>query len=303
MSRQPALPASGTTLLRDVVALIRPHEYVKNGFVCVGPVFAQRWQAATLVAVGLAFLAFCAAASSAYVFNDILDAEADRRHPVKNRRPIARGAISVPFALRLCACLAVLAGLAAFCAGVPVLAIVAAYLLLNFAYSRWLKHVVILDVFVIAAGFMLRILSGTTGVGIPPSRWLLLTGLMLTLFLGFGKRRAELLTLESESPAAPTSRPVLGQYSPDVLDLFLGITAACTILSYGLYTVSSDTIAIHHGSHLFYSVPLVVYGIFRYVFLLHRRSPRPEATRDLLADPHLILVVLAWLALTAVLLS
>jgi 4-hydroxybenzoate polyprenyltransferase len=304
MNRQQTLQAPPASFAREVLALIRPHQTVKNGFVFVGLIFAQRWQASALYAVGLTFLAFCAAASSAYVFNDILDLPSDRQHPVKCRRPIARGAVSVAAAWRISALLAAAGGTLALCAGARVLPIIAAYLLLNLTYSISLKHVVILDVFAIAAGFMLRILGGTVGVGIPPSKWLLLTGFMLALFLGFAKRRAELRVGEDGSSTVSTaSRPVLGDYSPEVLDLFLGITAACTILSYGLYTVSPETIAAHHGSQLFYSAPLVVYGIFRYVFLLHRRARGNDAARDLLTDPHLVLVVVAWLALTVALLA
>ncbi len=282
--------------VRHVVKLLRPQQYIKNGFVWLGVVFAQRWDWQTVLDVSIAFAAFCAAASAVYVFNDILDVEADRRHPVKRHRPIASGAVAVSQAWFVSAVLAIAALVLSGWVSGWVLGFVGAYLALNVAYSWRLKHVVILDVFIIAAGFMLRILTGTLGVGIEPSQWLLLTGLMLTLFLGFAKRRAELFLLESVSkPDQAATRRALDDYSPAILDLFLGITAACTILSYGLYTVSPETVALHGTKALFYTLPFVVYGIFRYVFLLHQRDGGNDAASDLLTDRHMLLTVAGWL--------
>jgi len=196
------------------------------------------------MAAGLAFLAFCAIASSVYVMNDILDAEADRQHPTKKNRPIASGAVSLRKGWWLSAGLALLALAFSALVSLWVLAYVLVYALLNVGYSLQWKHVPVMDVFIISAGFMLRILAGTVGLGIAPSSWLLLCGLMLTLFLGFAKRRAELLLLESRGKADnTTTRRVLDDYSPAVLDQFIGVTAACAILSYGLFTASPDTVA------------------------------------------------------------
>lgn len=287
-----------------LIRLLRPTQYIKNGFVWLGVVFAQRWDGQTLLDVSIAFIAFCAAASAVYIFNDILDVEADRRHPIKRHRPIASGAVAVPQAWFISAALAVAALALSGWVSEWVVGFVGVYLALNVAYSWRLKHVVILDVFIIAGGFMLRILTGTVGVGIEPSQWLLLTGIMLTLFLGFAKRRAELLLLESAGkPDQAATRRVLDDYSPVILDLFLGITAACTVLSYGLYTVSPETLAMHGTNGLFYTLPFVVYGIFRYLFLLHQRVGGNDTASDLLTDRHLLLTVAGWLALTAAVLA
>jgi 4-hydroxybenzoate polyprenyltransferase len=287
-----------------IVKLLRPDQYIKNGFVWLGMIFAQRWDWQTFGEVAVAFTAFCAAASAVYVFNDILDVEADRRHPVKRHRPIASGAVSPSQAWLVCAAFAVLAIVLAGFVSTMTSGLILAYLAINAAYSWRLKHVAILDVFIIAAGFMLRILTGTLGVGIDPSQWLLLTGLMLTLFLGFAKRQAELLMLANAGKTdRGATRRVLDDYSPAILDLFLGVTAACTILSYGLYTVSSETFAAHGTRALFYTLPFVVYGIFRYVFLLHRRYRGNDAAADFLTDRHLMLTVLGWLVVTIAVLA
>lgn len=186
-----------------ILALMRPHQYVKNGFVFVGPVFAHKWDAATLWHGLLVFAAFCLAASAVYIFNDLLDREADRAHPLKKTRPLASGRVTPGTAKILYAALVVPALLLAFQVSHWAAGFVATYLFINILYSLALKRIVILDVFTISAGFMLRILAGTVGLAIVPSAWLLLCGLMLTLFLGFSKRRAELLLLESDSVSAP----------------------------------------------------------------------------------------------------
>ncbi len=279
--------------------LLRPHQYVKNGFVLLGIVFGQSRMLSDFVHAGVAFVAFCLAASSVYILNDIFDLPMDRLHPVKCKRPIASGEVSVSNAWAMtgalgCASLAIAAML-----GWLAMAFVAAYLMVNLAYSVRLKHVVILDVFIISSGFMLRILTGTSGIGIQPSQWLLLTGLMLTLFLGFAKRRAELIALQNCGAASPIAvRRVLDDYSPVVLDQLTGITAACAILSYGLYTVSPETVLVHRTHALFYTVPFVSYGIFRYLFLLHHRARGNDTAKDLVADPHLIATATGWLLLS-----
>ena len=289
--------------MKTILRLLRPHQYLKNGFVWVGFLFSPVHDLRTALATLWVFLGFCAAASCVYTFNDIFDRETDRQHPTKCRRPIASGAISLPQAWGIAAVLAALAFALSAVAGWKAPALIALYLAINLAYSKGLKHVVILDVFIISAGFMLRILAGTTGVGIAPSNWLLLTGLMLTLFLGFAKRRAELLALETVGKTDKASvRRVLDDYSPVVLDQLTGISAACSILSYGIYSVSADTVRAHGTDALIYTLPFVVYGMFRYLFLLHHRAAGNDTARDLLRDPHLIATGLGWLAVTAVVL-
>lgn len=282
-----------------VLRLLRPHQYVKNSFVLLGLVFGQNVGLGVVRDAATAFVAFCMAASCVYVFNDIFDLPLDKLHPVKCKRPIASGEVGVTTAWAIACVLGAAALGVAAVLGWHAAAIIAAYLVTNLAYSLRLKHVVILDVFIISSGFMLRILMGTSGIGIPPSQWLLLTGLMLTLFLGFAKRRAELIKLQNAGAASPSAiRRVLDDYSPVVLDQLTGITAACAILSYGLYTVSPETVRMHHTSSLFYTVPFVSYGIFRYLFLLHHRARGNDTAKDLMADPHLIATTVGWLLLS-----
>jgi 4-hydroxybenzoate polyprenyltransferase len=280
--------------------LLRPHQWVKSGFVFVGLLFGHAWQQPQLVhQVVLAALAFALGASAVYVGNDLADRQADREHPRKRLRPLASGAVSVRAALALgLLCLAGSLSLA-YAVSSTVLAIMLGYVALNVAYSMGLKHVVLLDVFVIAAGFMLRILAGTLGVGIAPSHWLLLCGLLLTLFLGLAKRRAELKVVDQGA----SHRRVLEDYDPVLLDQLNAICAAGAIVGYCLYTVSPETVAMHGTTHLIYTVPFVIYGIFRYLFLLHRRAGGGDAATDLARDAHLLGAVVGWLACVIVLLT
>lgn len=276
------------------IALLRPHQWLKSGFVFVGLLFGHAWGDAGIVqGVLLAAAAFSLAASTVYVGNDLVDRERDRQHPVKRLRPLASGALPVATAWGIGAACLGAALVLAWLASPTVLFIIVAYLLLNVGYSLGLKHVVLLDVFIIAAGFMLRILAGTLGVGIAPSHWLLLCGLMVTLFLGFAKRRAELKALEGD---AGGHRQVLDDYDPVLLDKLIGVCAAATIVSYSLYTVSADTAALHRTGGLIATVPFVVYGMFRYLFLLHRRSGGGDPAAELLTDRHLLLAGGGWLA-------
>jgi 4-hydroxybenzoate polyprenyltransferase len=287
--------------LSGLFRLMRPYQWVKNGFVFTGLLFGHAWHDPDLVTrVLIAFVAFCLVSSSIYTFNDIVDLKQDRLHPGKSRRPLASGQVSVSAAVMLAALLAVPGLVLAYAASPAVLIIVLGYALMNIAYSLRLKHVVILDVFIIATGFMLRILAGTIGVGIPPSQWLLLCGLMLTLFLGFTKRRAEIIALTDDKAA---HRKVLEHYSPVLLDKMIGITAAGLIMSYSLYTMNPDTMRIHGTANLIYTVPFVMYGVFRYIYLLHHQSRGGDPSHDLLRDPHLLIVVGAWLVATILLIT
>lgn len=291
------VPTSG---LREYLRLIRPQEWIKNGFVFVGILFAHAWrQPDKLEQVLVTSVAFCLTASGVYIFNDLLDTDQDRAHPRKKLRPLAAGTISTSSAIILLIILWLLGLGAAMTVSRIVLLILLTYVLVNVAYSVVLKHIVVLDVFAIAGGFMLRILAGTLGVGIPPSQWLLLCGLMIALFLGFSKRRAELYASgEDMSP-----RRVLQNYHPVFLDKMIVLTATCVILTYGLYTMSPVTIQTHKTDSLIYTIPFVMYGIFRYIYSLHKQSGGTEPAREILRDPHVLFAIVAWLAVTLWLIS
>ena len=287
--------------LFDLMRLMRPYQWVKNAFVFTGLLFGHAWHDPYLVMqVVMTFVAFCLVSSAIYTINDIVDQEQDQRHPKKCKRPLASGQVSISAAVILAVVLVVPGLVLAYRASPTVLIILIGYALMNIAYSLRLKHVVILDVFIIATGFMLRILAGTLGVGIPPSQWLLLCGLMVTLFLGFTKRRSEIIALTDDKNA---HRKVLEHYSPVLLDKMIGITAAGLIMSYSLYTMNADTIRIHNTPNLIYTVPFVMYGVFRYIYLLHHQSRGGDPSHDLVRDPHLFIVVGAWLLATILLIA
>ena len=287
--------------LKAYLKLLRPHQWVKSGFVFVGLLFGHIWgDPQLLINVALAAASFALAASAVYVMNDLADRERDREHPEKRHRPLASGAVNLTQALMLAGVCMVSALMLAHTVSNTVLVIVLAYAVLNVAYSLGLKHVVLLDVFIISAGFMLRILAGTLGVGIAPSHWLLLCGLMLTLFLGFAKRRAELNVMAGRGG---THRKVLDEYDPILLDKLIGICAAGSIVSYSLYTVSAETLAMHGTDSLIYTVPFVVYGVFRYLYLLHRRGGGGDPAAALLQDYHLLGAFFGWIVAVVLLLG
>jgi 4-hydroxybenzoate polyprenyltransferase len=281
----------------DLVRLARPHHWSKNAFVLAGLLFGHGWSVPPVVAAALvATLAFCLAASAGYAFIDALDAPRDREHPDKRERPVARGAIRPSLAHALAALLAALGLAAAAWASRGVLVCVASYLVLNAAYSLGRPRVPVRDVFLIAAGFMLRLLAGTWGLGIEPSRWLLACGFLLTLFLGFAKRRAELERLAGE---AGQHRPVLEAYSMEFLDQAVFACALGMVLSYALYTVADSTVVLHGTDRLIWTLPWVLLGTFRYLFRLRYRGGGGDPAQDLLRDPLLAASALGWVATVA----
>jgi 4-hydroxybenzoate polyprenyltransferase len=277
---------------------MRPQQWTKNAFVFVGLLFGHAWSDPVMVRdVVVMAVAFSLISSAVYVFNDITDRERDRVHPRKRKRPLAAGSVSVGTANGLTAfLLAFSLALAAWVSTAGFLILIG-YAAMNLAYSVKLKNVPILDVFIIAAGFLLRVLAGTAGVGIPPSNWLLLCALMLTLFLGFAKRRAEMM--ENEINKTEDPRQVLQAYNSTLLDKMIAITAACVLMSYALYTVNPDTMRIHGTENLGYTLPFVIYGVFRYMFLLHRADKGTDPSVDLITDPHILGALAGWVILVA----
>ena len=281
----------------ELFKLMRPHQWVKNGFVFIGLLFGHAWNQPPLVRSALlAAAAFSCAASTIYILNDYVDRESDRVHPKKRNRPLASGRVSPNAALALAGVLGVSAAGLGLAAGPLVLLIIAAYAAMNVAYSLRLKSTVILDVFVIAAGFILRILAGTLAIGILPSQWLLVCSLFLTLFLGFTKRRSELMAVGSEFLI---HRKALLHYNPAMLDKMISICAAAALMSYSLYTMSPSTVRVHHTENLIYTIPFVAYGILRYLYLLHARHAGADTSHELAHDRHMGLTVLLWALATA----
>jgi len=280
--------------------VLRPGQWTKNLAVFAPLLFAKAVFIPALAARGLlAFVAFCFLASGTYAFNDWMDREEDRRHPQKALRPIAAREVRARTVLLLIViCWA--AGLdLGLMLGWKFVTLGAAYLALQIAYTLILKHHVILDVLSIAAGFVLRVLAGAVAVNVPVSGWLFLCALMLALFLGLAKRRQELVSL---GDGATQHRPSLGEYSLPLLDQMLATVAGMCILAYGLYTVAPDTVAKVGSDRLKWTLPFVLYGILRYLYLVHRRDVTGSPERVLFSDvPTIVNLVLYAAAVVAVL--
>jgi 4-hydroxybenzoate polyprenyltransferase len=281
--------------MKLIAKLMRPHQYIKNGFVFIGIVFGHHWDIHSILMAFLVFVAFCCISSSVYIFNDIIDMDIDKNHPKKSMRPLPAGLISVPCAYSIMLVLMSVAfGVSVFVNN-TISFLIFCYFLLNLAYSVWLKNIVILDIFMISSGFMCRILAGTLGLNIDPSQWLLLCGFTITLFLGFSKRFSEIKVLENIHQEMGTTRAVLIHYNFTSLERFMTISAACTIMSYACYTVSIQTLAIHKQANLVYSVPIVIYGIFRYLHLVYAQNKGSDTSKDIFTDKHMFMTLVLWL--------
>ena len=288
MVKSAFMEAGGSVALPAAyLRLARPKQWTKNGFVLAGVVFSgEALEASSLIAVLLAFVAFCALSGAVYSANDILDVEEDRKHPTKRSRPVASGEISTRVAVVYAALLAAggltLAFFVDFGVGLGGLA----YLLLQAVYTPVLKHVAVLDVMSISAGFVIRALAGVEAVGAHISPWLVVCTGLLTLFLGFSKRRYELFVL---GEGAVAHRKNLRDYSVEMLDQMMNIMVASTIIAYTMYTFFA-----YNRSYMMVSIPIVVYGIFRYLLLVHRDGGGDPDTL-LLSDRPLQITLLLWL--------
>lgn len=288
-------------MITRFLELLRIKHWLKNVFV-LAPLFfsGQLSDPAARLHAALAFFAFSFAAGATYIFNDLVDLRADRNHPVKRMRALAAGRVrplaawiflALPLALAILACL-----LVAPSRGLGLLAAVIAYLALNVFYSLAGKNIIILDAFCIALGFVLRIIGGCEAIGVRPSSWILVTTFFLSLFLGFGKRRNEILLLGEDGPG---HRKVLDSYKVPFLDQLIAVTGAIAILSYSLYTLDADVVEQFGTDKLIYTIPFVVFGIFRYMFHIKKDEegdPTEVVTRDKGLAGAIILWILAVIA-------
>jgi 4-hydroxybenzoate polyprenyltransferase len=282
------------------VASLRPRQWTKNLLVFAGLIFSRGLHEPALVArSGLAFALFCLLSGGVYLINDVVDAERDRAHPQKRHRPVASGRL--PAGIALVAGIGLLVGTTAagLFLSVPFGMVAAAYAVLLTAYSVGLKHVVIVDTLIIAGGFVLRALAGVLVLGIEPSYWLLLCTILLALFLTFGKRRHELLALEA---GATDHRPILSEYTPQLLDQMIAVVTASTLMAYALYTMAPDTHARLGTARLPLTIPFVLYGIFRYLYLLYRHDLGGNPSEHFLTDRALLVDVALWGATVVVVL-
>jgi 4-hydroxybenzoate polyprenyltransferase len=279
-------------LIVNLSKLIRVHQWHKNAFVMLG-FFAlgDYYNYPLLIKSAVIFIAFCFASSAVYILNDYFDIEADKKHPYKKNRPLASGAIKTGAALLLAAIFFSLCLGISFSVSNTAFIIIVLYLANNIAYSIALKKYPIIDVFQIGLGFMLRIFAGTAGIGIHISEWMILTGLMISLLIGFAKRFAEL----DCSDSSHDHREVLQEYSIDILRSFMIIMASATIITYSLYTLSPRSVELHGTVNLLYTTPFVVFGIFRflYIVLFHKSGDDPSS--QIFKDKQLIITIMLWL--------
>jgi 4-hydroxybenzoate polyprenyltransferase len=274
------------------VVSLRPRQWAKNLFVFAGLIFSQSLFTPLVWPALAAFLIFCALSGAVYVFNDMADIEKDRLHPAKRNRPIARGALPVPLATALAVGLLAASLIAAFFLPLGFGLTAAAYAALLIAYSIWLKHVVIVDVLTVAVGFVLRAVAGAEAIAVEISGWLVICTILVALFLALGKRRHEYRTLRGEAAA---HRPILAEYSESFLDQMVAVVTASTVTAYALYTMSPETVAKFNTKLLPVTLPFVLYGIFRYLYLLYRRELGGNPSDLLLNDRALLVNTGLWM--------
>ena len=283
-----------------LLASLRPEQWTKNLLVLAGVVFGGRLlEPPAVVAALSAFAIFCALSGAVYLFNDVADRDADRNHPLKRERPIASGQLAPSTAVATGLVLGAGGVTAAFALNTQFGLVAAAYLAAQVLYSFAVKHVVILDVLVIAGGFVLRAIAGAVAVEVPIGHWLLICTTLLALFLALSKRRHELMLLAG---GATDHRPILEEYSPYLLDQMIGVVTSSTLIAYTMYATSADTAARLGTAKLGLTIPFVLYGIFRYLYLVHQKRGGGSPAAMLLTDRPLLGCVALWAASVIVLL-
>jgi 4-hydroxybenzoate polyprenyltransferase len=288
----------GRSLALHLLLSLRPAQWSKNLLVFAGLLFGRRlFDAASVLDAVSAFAVFCVLSGVVYLVNDIADRESDRQHPLKAQRPIASGALPVPIAAGIACALGAGGLVAAYAIGPTFAAVAAAYLGLQIMYSFPLKHIVIIDVLTIAVGFVLRAVGGAVAVHVEISHWLLVCTILLALFIALAKRRHEIVLLAG---GAANHRPILGEYSAYLLDQMIGVVTASTLISYVFYTISPETQAKFGTAWLGLTIPFPLYGIFRYLYLVHQREGGGSPADLLLTDRPLLACVALW-ALTVAL--
>jgi len=283
--------------MKSMVPLIwrtmRPHHWIKNLFVLAPLFFSGQFTDQHKIATTiLVFIAFSIISSSIYICNDVADRESDRIHPSKCNRPIASGSLPVRTAMIVGICFVVLTvSVLILTVSLKVTITLLFYFFFNIAYSFLLKNIVIVDVFCVSIGFVLRVLAGGLAVDVVPSSWLIIATFLLSLFLALGKRRHELVLLNNSSD---DHRPVLYHYTPHLVDQLISVVTPVTLITYLLYTLDSDTIARFNSNKLFSTGIFVIFGIFRYLYLIHRKDLGGSPTRLVLKDLPLLFAILGW---------
>ena len=271
---------------------MRPEQWIKNFFVFTALLFSKNLlNLSKDIDALVGFIIFCMITGCSYIINDLVDLEKDKLHPTKSQRPIASGRLNKTTAIKITTIICLVSLSFAFYINSFFGIIVLTYFLLNIGYSIYLKNIVIIDVVTIASGFVLRVLGGAVIISVTSSQWLILCTILLSLFLGFSKRRHELVLLEDN---ATGHRKVLEHYSPYFLDQMISVVTASTLICYALYTMSKDTIEKLGTSKLIYTIPFVLYGIFRYLYLVHQKEKGGSPTEVVFTDKPMIINISLW---------
>jgi 4-hydroxybenzoate polyprenyltransferase len=273
--------------LKQILISMRPKQWTKNAILFAALIFSQNlFYAQNLLKVLEACFLFTLLSGSVYIFNDLIDIGKDRCHPKKSKRPLASGKLKPANAIIASILIGITSLVFSFLLNIRFGMVVFSYLILQLAYTFSLKHIIILDVFSVAAGFVLRVLAGAVVIDVPVSTWLLVCTMLLALFLSFCKRRHELINLETE---AANHRKILKEYSPYLLDQMIAVVTASTLISYSLYTISAETVQKFGTTNLKYTIPLVLFGIFRYLYLIHQKNEGGNPESIILKDKPMIL--------------
>jgi 4-hydroxybenzoate polyprenyltransferase len=277
---------------------MRVQQWIKNLFLFAALIFAGHlFKIHDLLLTVTGFIIFSITSSAIYLFNDVIDCEKDKLHPEKSKRPIPSGNLKSDVAISIFIILSIVSLIIGYNITPYFGLILLIYLTVNILYSYWIKRLVILDVMAISFGFVLRVVAGAVIINVPTSEWLIICTILLSLFLGFSKRRSEIVSLEEN---ANSHRSVLTQYNPQFLDQMIGIVTASTVMSYALYTISEETVNKFGTKNLIYTVPFVLYGIFRYLYLVHKRHEGGNPTMAIITDIPLIVNLFLWVAVSSI---
>jgi 4-hydroxybenzoate polyprenyltransferase len=280
-------------ILVELLKSIRPQQWLKNLFIFAPLIFSENiFHRSMFLQSLLAFVVFCLLSGALYILNDLKDIEEDRLHPIKSKRPLAAGRLKKSQAITAFVVLSFVSLLLAAMVNRDFFWVCLVYFVLQIAYSFALKHVVILDVFIVASGFFLRVIAGAVAIQVQISPWLLICTTLLALFLALSKRRHEILLLDEE---AMNHRPILKEYSPYLLDQMISVATASTVIAYCLYTISGETIEKFGTNKLILTIPFVLYGIFRYLYLIHQKAEGGTPETLILKDRPLLFDIFLWI--------
>lgn len=285
-------------MIIELLRLARPGQWTKNLIIFAALIFSRHlFNPQYSLKTFFAFVLFCAISGGVYILNDIVDLENDRKHPLKSKRPLASGKISKTYAITGFFVLTLFGLVFSFILNTGFGIVASAYFVLQVFYSFVLKKIVILDILTIAFGFILRVVAGVIVIDVEISSWLLICTLFLALFLGISKRRHEIVMLEKN---AAGHREVLGEYSEKLLDQMIAVVTSATVIAYALYTMAHETVAKFNTTKLIYTTPFVLYGIFRYLYLIYKKESGGAPDKVLLTDLPLIINIILWIAAASI---